>query len=350
MLHSNWEIDLQLFADGEGETPESSPATGGDSAVSEPTTTPISAQAPTAQSQEPPSLSASGLNEFFAQLEEREAQTPQAVGGAVITSPAGSTPPAPQAGSVQQPAHQVPVAQTPVQQQPVVQIPPDLLTTLGQLAMRALPETQTAQTPAVPEPQLPELPEPPDLLKGTPEEREAKYYEDPIAFQEALFDHKQQVARVQAERDRITQEHKQRMDYAKRTGDFQQAFTKHVVSLGSEVFEQRAPVVQEILKANPALMQLPPAQAVDMAFKIAEERTRPQPVDVQQLTQDQRQALKAALQQEIIQEYVQAVASGHKPPAVISGSISAGKPPITPPNRPQDLEAAKRQWMASMPQ
>ncbi len=350
MFHKSnqWEIDLQLFAEGEGEAPEVTA-----SATSEPVSTPVSAPATVPEAafgdsspepSEPPSVSASGLNKFFADLEAREAQ--KAAGGAAVTSSAESNPPAPQTAPVQAPAVQ------PVQpaQQPVVQIPPDLLTTLGQLAMRALPETQTAQTPAVPEPQLPELPEPPDLLQGTPEEREAKYYENPIAFQEALFDHKQQVARVQAERDRITQEHKQRMDYAKRTGDFQQAFTKHVVSLGAEVFEQRAPVVQEILKENPALMQLSPQQAVDMAFKIAEERTRPQPVDVQKLTQDQRQALKAALQQEIIQEYVQAVASGHKPPAVISGSISAGKPPITPPNRPQDLEAAKRQWMASMPQ
>lgn len=344
---TDWDIDLQLFAEGEipayGETSpaaEHAPAVNVEQVLgSEPSSTP--------EPKEPPVLTAGALNEFFAKLEAQEAQkeTAQAEGGAAETSPAGSTPPAPQAAPTQ--GAQAPV-QAPVQQ-PVVQIPPDLLTTLGQLAMRALPEPKQ-ETQTIPEPVLPELPEPPDILKGTPEERQAKYYEDPIAFQEALFDHKQQVARVQAERERLTQEHKQKVEFAQRTQAFQQAFAKQVVALGPDTFNQRAEIVQQLFKENPGLMQLPPQQAVELAFRIAEERTKPQPVDVQKLTADQRQALKAAFKQEIIQEYLASVVSGQQQPAVISGSISAGKPPITPPRRPKDLSEAERQWKASFPQ
>lgn len=315
-MNGLFEIDLQLFSEvpeGVAPTPEASSA-------------PEVEASPESVGEATPG----DLHQFLAKVEGAE-------GGAATSSPADSTPPLPQASPT-----------PPVPTQQVVQIPADLMQTLGQLAMRALPAPETPKGPVIPDPVLPELPEPPDLLKGTDEERQQRYYEDPIAFQEAMFDHRMKVSQVQNERNRISAEHKQKVAFAERTQAFQSAFTKQVTTLGAQVFEQRAPQVESLLKSNPALMSLPPEQAVQTAFNLVANAVSSQ-FNPASLTPEQKQAVKAAFQQEVIQEYLKSVASGQRPPVTITGAIPSGKPPMTPPNAPQTLEEAKRQWLASIP-
>ncbi|HHX28006.1 MAG TPA: hypothetical protein GX716_03235 [Firmicutes bacterium] len=345
MFRRQWPfIDLQLF--GEGETPEPvSTAT-----EEAPVITTETALEPQADPEAPPRPSAEALNRFFADLEAREAGQ-QAEGGAAETSPAGSPPPTSQAAPVQGEVPGQPV-QAPQEQQPtqppVVQIPADLLTVLGQLATRALPEPTTPVSH--PEPELPSVPEPPEILRGTKEELETRVMEDPVGFQTALIQHELAKRQVEQERQRILAEHKQKVELAQKQESFKAAFIKQVQTLGMDVFNHRAPLAEKVLQEMPYLMQLPPEQAVEAAFRVVADREAPRPIDPQALTPEQKAALKAALGQEIVQEYIQKVATGQKPPVTISSSLPAGKPSVTPANRPRTIQEAKRQWQASMPQ
>lgn len=264
-------------------------------------------------------------------------KTETAPEAAVQSSSAGSTPPAPQAAPSQGAPIQAPA------QSPVVGIPADLLTVLGRLATKALPEPAAPVSP--PEPELPPLPEPPEILKGSPDEQEQKYMENPLAFNRAMMQHELATQRVQAERDRITAEHKTKVATGEKTEAFKQGFLKQVQTLGTDVFERRAPLAEQAMKDMPYLLQLPPEQAVEAAFRFVAEREQPKAIDPMALTQEQRVAVKAALRDEVIKEYLAGVTSGKTPPQVINGGAGAGKTPLTPGNSPTDLDEAEASFL-----
>lgn len=315
-------LDLQMFAEGEGATP---PAT-------------VPAPAPVQLPDEPEAPPVDLLSpDILINRINRERATAQA-----------AQPPAPVAvpETLGQPAPAAPAA--PVQ--PMIAMPPDLLQTLGQLALRAAPPP-TQAGPAIPDPVLPPLPEPPDLLMGTKEEREQKYMEDPVGFNDAFYDHKIATARVQAERERITSEHTQRVAQHQLQQDFTSAFTEQVVALGQDAFNQRADVAQEFIKAHPELLSpkagLPAKAVVAMAFDYAAAKSAPAQVtfDVTRLTPEQKTQAKAAFKDEVIKDYLSGVANGTQLPIVMNGSLPAGKTPTPPANRPTNLDEAETSFL-----
>lgn len=273
-----------------------------------------------------------------------------------------------EAGSPQNPQEQAPVQAEPQQpaapaaegQTPEPDLPPNMQEAFSKRLGAAL-SRQEQQLRAQLEMEYQQrlmqqapLPEPPPGIP--PEDQDEEYqrvkeeilnswYDDPIKATERLESYRQQRAQQRTQAEQA-----------------QWNYHATLLSRRYQDWAQMAPVMQQVLRAQPDLAEKPEhLERVYMVAKLYQQASTPQ-LDAllqnqqfgQQLTarmlQDQnyRQMLREQLRSEIVQEYVTGKKQQAQQAPMLMGNNPGGSSPAMPPSTPRSWDDAKRAALARL--
>lgn len=186
---------------------------------------------------------------------------------------------------------------------------------------------QQSQQMVQPQAQEPEL---------TPEEANEqlmnKFYENPAQFfneikEQAKQELMQQIAPIQ-------EQYQMQQEQARWNEAVNNFATSH------QDFQQWQPAMQEVLANNPHIANLP--NGLEVAYAMAKGQNYQDPNAILQDQNFVKQNIlgNQDIKNQIIQEYLQSLNKGQQAPTVIGGQVG-GAMPMTPDNKPQNMDEAR---------